>query len=953
MAAKPTVVRNLQCLLLCVIHSLSLLNSRTAPNHSFASLTVNVFSHQKYLSMFPIPTLDPNTVARRFLPPMPSPWEPPALSLSVLDTKFPHLLQQHEIVTADRHVDMWTAACVEFEGQHQLLERLEVEAAANGIMTDDRKRKFMADAVERVRSIAEAGEQPGREQEDCMIEANGKQQATAPCPHYGPAQEQLEATYTSAVRNVLTHSGEPQTNCAPPSYAARWHSQRRVEIEAHYPSGVRPKHFFPSFLIGCFAVCCQAYLILVYLPGTALRVLMGTGPSSLVSLERVQSFYSLRNFMLGGDGKDVTLADSGWQVIVFHAFRLASWLEWLVGAVLPLSVFTDWLADLGPGYLALILKVTGLAFEAVVLAASVGSVLKMATDAMSQEIVQGTVSSIFDDGSSDGHHGVACRKSLLQSIKSFLKYTTLFFFQLWSICAHSFEYVTLAHRGHLKSLGSGDLAHAHYHLIMGLNANAVDIAALSPANLLKLHKRWGAVVLDREEVPFDLFPPILRKAMRVRMSCSIDELYRDEEMLLKRMRDDPSGAMSQQSLMSARQIPKYLAEEQSLEEAAARSNNQMEVQYGSERRAMQKLTLLFKKHFYQTRRCTWNDLQTFTTRGNFAVMDPRPTKSLTSLISFRNAAQASRETDTSSSMVVEQAAASGGPTREDARYSVLHDIVALGWGATSAGTLTWAPLLIADTIAILMFYVSFFLQACPATISIALIAYAAYPLTLLQTAPLYKQTIGKLWVWGGLLFRRDLRGLFWTVNGTHRALNTFWPVARVGMKQLISAVAWLLLLVVPLYRLCTGAVAEGVLPFGCILTTAFVALFVLIFQAMAEMFQLGLMWHPYFFVHSCAHRSLSHMTASPIEDGEIGGAATNQPTVSIGGLALFLLSFGESYHVEMHDLPDLPWIYRNGLRRKVPNVYSDARVKTISLREAVADWIHSKGTGIYACADRM
>lgn len=712
----------------------------------------------------------------------------------------------------------------------------------------------------------------------------------------GPYTQQMEEAFRSAL-DVLPPPDSSLSNFPQPSYATRWHEKRRDDLMKHpeISAFCKSNTAFPlSVAIGLVGALLNVYTIAVYVPRVVFRTMLSTASYK----QEVVDTFTLQSVF--GE----TLGS------------LLQPVESLMTLLSPFAVMGNWMeTSLADSYK--VFALTALLVHIILLAAVWGWWTNTMAYAMTCELMMETVGSVLAAESKPS------RNVHVQRLRVLAKHLLAIAINPMAISGIPFEHALLGYRGHVEFLGSGEVLQAQHRILTGAptHASHMDGALSMPHNVLLQQRRWKALLKDKYGTPVQAFPIELLSAARLRHFVSRMDLLREEARLLE---DGGKNIGPGLSILDSAGMEAFVRSEIELREAAASSGNHLEKEFGPQKRAMAKVMLFAKEFFTTVRGASTSDLRILASRANFQVTDPRPLKSLVELVhpAIKPAAYQPFQMETSPSVGFLRPYPTIGLWLRDSGYLFFY--TAKHWF---------------DSVIMLTF------------MSMGLISM--HILATLQHMPLYRQTLGKLWDFFGKRYQKDNHGMFLSVTGclllTKRAAGLMWQGLRYG----VAAFMWYTLVFAAAKSSIADHHVQPEIGYSS-WTVGFAVLFIVsVYGGLAELFSLGFLWHPMWFVYATGHMTIQQTADIDVSSSSAAPRAADsewaQPTVSMYSPVWFWLSFGQTHHVEQHDFPKLPWIHRAQLRQRAPAAYgSDSLHKYNGLMHAMRTYMESKGRGVYA-----
>jgi hypothetical protein len=793
--------------------------------------------------------------------------------------------------------------------EHRDVDQLKgflVDIQAQTLMIDrigleaERNGLYQADIALKMPAAAITGP-PAREHDDAAADPDGDSVSS----WKGPFTQQMEEAISAALELVPPTQSSNTSSYPAPSYAARWHEKRRDDIQKQHPDVAafyKSHAAFPlSVVIGLCAAALNLYTLTIYVPRVIFRTMLATSPQKTSLLE---------SFTVGSlYGEDVALPFSV--------------VESIVSFLSPFAVMSHWMET----HLADTYKVISffvLIIHLVLLAAVWGWWANSTAYAMTCELMMETVGSWLAVDTKPS------RSRWVQQLRYVAKHILAITFSPMSISGVSFEHALLGYRGHVEHLGTGEVMQSQHRIVTGCPTHTghLDGSLSLPYYLLMQQRRWKTVIKDKYGAPVQKFPQELLSAARLRHFVSRLDLLREEARLLE---NNGAALGPGVALLDSGKMEDFVKSEMIARQAAAETRNALEFEYGPQKRAMAKVILFAKEFFYTVRGASITDLRLLAGRGNFQCTDPRPLQTLVEIV---------------------HPALNEGAYRE---YQV--DITAL----RSYPSLV---LCVRDSVYLAAYCGLHLFDSAVTTAPMSLGLLGMHILALLHPLPLYKQTIGKVWDLCGQRYTKDNNYMYISVEGcllmTRRAAGLMWQ----GLRYCVAALLWAVYVFWNAKEAVNVRHLQEELGFSSWTIGAAIFCITAAYGVLAELFALGFLWHPMWFVHATGHltveRSTSLSTIDVVAAGDHSGNAHNshrasssqewlQPTVSLYSDALFWLTFGQTLHVEQHDFPRLPWFYRAQLRQRAPSFYSDSTLHVHSgLLHAIKTYTNSKGHGVYA-----
>lgn len=725
----------------------------------------------------------------------------------------------------------------------------------------------------------------------------------------GPFTQHMEEAISAALELVPPIQNSTADKFPAPSYATRWHEKRREDIMRQHPevAAFYKSHVaFPlSVVIGLCAAALNLYTITIYVPRVIFRTMLATSPSKTALLES----FTIASLY----GADVALP-----------FSL---VETIITFMSPFAVMAHWMeAHLADTYK--VISFTVLVVHLVLLAGVWGWWTNTAAYVMTCEVMMETVGSWFAVDTKPS------RNRWVQQLRYLAKHVLAIMLQPMAISGVSFEHALLGYRGHVEHLGTGEVLQAHQRVVTGSPTymGHLDGALSLPHHLLLQQRRWKTVIKDKYGVPVQKFSQDLLSAARLRHFVSRLDLLREESRLLE---NDGVALGPGNTLLDSSKMEEFVKSELAARQTAADSRNSLEIEFGPQKRAMAKVMLFAKEFYHSVRGASITDLRLLAGRGNFQCTDPRPLQTLVEIVH---------------------------PALNEGAYRAFQlDIPAIK-------SYPLLSLCVRDSAYLAAYCGMHVFDSAVTTAPISLGLLGMYILAVLQPLPLYKQTIGRVWDICGRRYMKDNNNMFLSVEGclllTRRAAGLMWQ----GLRYCLAIVLWAVYVFWSAKEAVNVRHLQEELGFSS-WTIGFVIFgMTATYAALAELFAMGFLWHPMWFVNATGHLSVERS-----DDGESsaidvvvagdaeqshhrrGAAASSkewwQPTVSLYSDVLFWLTFGQTHHVEQHDFPKLPWIHRAQLRQRAPSFYNNGNSSLhvhSGLLHAVKTYTNSNGHGVYA-----
>jgi hypothetical protein len=830
----------------------------------------------KAVATFPLFT-PPTEPRKKFLPMIHTTWDPAVLGLGRVENVCPELLQN--VLDDNRDVDQIKAFLVDVQGQTIIVDRVELEAERNGPYRDEVISVTQAKAAITQSSREESGNDAG---------------ASENLSWKGPYVQQMEDAFRTGLE-LVPPSDATTSNFPQPSYAEKWHEKRRDDMCRQHPDVAafcKANGAFPvSVAIGVLGALLNVYTLMVYVPRICIRTLLST-VSYKQSVLDVFSVQSVFGGMVGG---------------------LMSPVEAVLTIFSPFSVMGNWMeTNLADTY-----KVIG-AFVLVVhitlLAAVWGWWTNTTTYVMTCELMMETV------GGWLAVDAKPSRSASVQTIRYLLKHVLSLIMNPMAISGVAFEHALLGYRGHVEHLGTGEVLQAQHRILTGISActGHLDGGLSLPHHVLMQQRRWKAVLKDKHGVPVQAFPTELLKAARLRHFVSRTELLREEARLL----ENGGRCLGDLSLLDSAGMESYIREEHQAREAAVSAGHALDIQYGAQKRAMNRV-MLFSKEFYSfVRGASVADMRILSSRGNFQATDPRPLKSLVELVhpAINESAYHSFSMETAPS------------------FSCLRPYPLLSLAFRDSGYL-------------LVYFGKHWFDSITTLPVMSWGLLGMHLCARLQNLPVYRHTVGRVWALCGRRYQRDNHGMFLSVEGclllTKRVAGLMWQ----GLRYSLSAFLWFIFIFwktkAAFEDLPQSHVAE--LGYSSWILAAAMLMVVSFYEVISELFAFGFLWHPMWFVYATGHLTIQQTAAIQVNaTTQPQNSDWAQPTVSLYSTLWSWLTFGLTLHVEQHDFPKLPWYYRFQLRSRAPKFYGDVMFAHFGVTQAVRTYTESKGWGVYA-----